>query len=187
MSHRTQLLKALNDYSSNYDSEKSFIKEVIDFVKDNEDCFERSNQKGHVNGSAWLISPDSKKTLLTHHKKLNRWLQLGGHSDGDNNILNVALKEAEEESGIADINPVKTEIFDIDVHDIPENKKKGEPKHKHYDIRFLLQAENEDFIISDESNDLKWVTLQELDEMAKNGEIDEAITRMQQKWKEFLK
>ena len=155
---------------------------MIDFIEHNPDCFERTNLEGHVNGSAWVLSPDEQKVLLTHHKKLNRWLQLGGHSDGDPNTWNVALREATEESGIQGIEFVIKEIFDIDIHTIPENPKKNEPEHKHYDVRFLLKAPTEDFIVSEESNSLKWVDKKELATMANKGEISAAMIRMMQKW-----
>ena len=73
----------------------------IDFVESHDDCFERLLQVGHVTASAWVLNPDASKTLLTHHRKLNKWLQLGGHADGDTNVLNVATREVMEESGIS--------------------------------------------------------------------------------------
>jgi 8-oxo-dGTP pyrophosphatase MutT (NUDIX family) len=80
------------------------------------------------------------------------WLQLGGHADGDNDILRVALKEASEESGISSIKDISEEIFDIDVHQIPANK--NEKAHIHYDIRFILQVSSDEKIkINHESNE----------------------------------
>lgn len=95
-----------------------------------------------MTGSAWLLNPDGTKVLLTHHKKLNRWLQFGGHSDGESNTWNVALREVTEESGIQNIQFVSSDIFDVDIHTIPENSKKNEPEHKHYDIRFFIKSPN---------------------------------------------
>jgi len=182
MSHRNLLLKALENYYTDYEGEKPFIAQTIEFIKNNPNCFERTNLNGHICGSIWIISPDGKKALLTHHKKLNRWFQLGGHSDGDGDTWNVALREAQEESGIEGLSFITRDIFDIDIHPIPENKKKNEPAHLHYDIRFLLQAPTEDFIISDESNDLKWVSSEELDKMYARGEIGSAMHRMHNNW-----
>ena len=181
MPHRQLLLTALKAYQTNDIREQKMLKQMINFVEQNSDCFERSNQAGHITGSAWLLSPDEKKVLLTHHKKLNRWLQVGGHSDGQNNTWDVALREATEESGIQNISFLIHDIFDIDVHAIPENKKKNEPEHLHYDVRFLLKAPTEDFIISEESNDLKWVSAQQLASM--DG-ISPSLFRMLQKWQQ---
>ena len=182
MTKRNLLLQALKTYKTEFEEEKKFIQEMIDFIEKNPNCFERSNLKGHVNGSAWVLNPDEDKVLLTHHKVFNRWLQLGGHSDGDPNTWNVALREATEESGISDIQFVMQEIFDIDIHTIGENPKKNEPEHKHYDVRFLLKAPNENFVVSDESNALQWVSANELLKMAEKKEISPAMLRMTQKW-----
>lgn len=181
MPHRQLLLSALKAYKTNDVKEQGMLKQMINFIEQNTDCFERSNQAGHITGSAWLLSPDEKKVLLTHHKKLNRWLQVGGHSDGQNNTWDVALREATEESGIQNISFLIQDIFDIDVHAIPENKKKNEPEHLHYDVRFLLKAPSEDFIISEESNDLKWVSAQQL--LSMDG-ISPSLLRMLQKWQQ---
>jgi 8-oxo-dGTP pyrophosphatase MutT (NUDIX family) len=91
-----------------------------------------------------------------HHAKLDRWLQLGGHCDGDVDVLAVAIKEAQEESGIIGIKPVSPEIFDIDIHLIPANK--NEQEHYHYDVRFLLQVTSDEEIVSNrESKELRWI------------------------------
>lgn len=110
-----------------------------------------------------------------------KWFQLGGHSDDNPNTWQVAMREAVEESGISSIRFVTQDIFDVDVHIIPENVKKSEPEHKHYDIRFLLQAEKEDVVISEESNDLRWVSPAELIQMRSNLSPD--MFRMLNKWK----
>lgn len=135
------------------------------FVKETPDCFKRELPVGHVTGSALVTSPDFSKVLLTLHAKLGKWLQLGGHADGDANIPRVALREAEEESGLAgfkglsrlDGSPI---LFDVDIHDIPARK--SEPQHLHYDMRFLLIHDPAAPIIQTaESKDLKWLDLDE--------------------------
>ena len=182
MSHRNLLLSLLKAYHTDFEDEQKSLQEIIAFVEQYPNCFERSNLKGHITGSAWLLSPDGQKVLLTHHKKLNRWLQPGGHSDGDPDTRHVALREATEESGIFKIDFVMRDIFDVDVHTIPENPKKNEPEHKHYDVRFLLRAGTEDFVVSEESHALKWADKNDLYEMEKAGEINGSITRMAQKY-----
>lgn len=112
---------------------------------------------GHVTGSAFVLSPDRQSALLTHHAKLDRWLQLGGHCDGIADVRFVALKEAYEESGLARIRMLETAVFDLDIHAIPATPK--EPEHLHYDLRFLMQAEAGDLHVSDESKALEWVPL----------------------------
>lgn len=131
--------------------------DILNFVRNNPDCFERSLKKGHITGSAWLVNQDNSKALLMHHAKLDLWVQLGGHCDGESDVLAVAIKEAQEESGINGIEAVSNEIFDIDVHKIPARK--DEPEHYHYDIRFLLRVNSdEDVVQNRESKELRWIS-----------------------------
>ena len=115
-----------------------------DFAIAHADCCERTLQAGHFTGSAWLVSQDGQRVLLTHHRKLDRWLQLGGHADGDADLARVALREAQEESGLAGL-AVEREIFDLDRHRIPARG--DEPEHWHYDVRFVVRANGcEEFV-----------------------------------------
>ena len=173
--HRRKLLDSLEIYSSLYEEEADLIKRFNVFLEENVNCFDRQNSVGHVTGSAWLLCPDYQHVLLTHHKKLNRWLQLGGHSDGEPDTLSVAIREAREESGLA-VKALENSIFDIDVHTIPQRK--NEPKHLHFDVRFLLQALEKDFVVSSESNDLQWVKIADIPKYT----AEESILRMRDKW-----
>jgi 8-oxo-dGTP pyrophosphatase MutT (NUDIX family) len=146
------------------------------FVASYEDCFERSLQIGHVTGSAWIVDRDRSHTLLTHHGKLDKWLQLGGHADGESDILRVALREAEEESGITGIRAVSDAIFDVDIHLIPARR--SEPEHFHYDVRFLFEADrNVPLKITNESKDLQWVMLDQVEQLTR----EESVLRMVRK------
>lgn len=149
---------------------------MLRFITSAPDCFERSHTEGHITGSAWLVNPSGEKVLLTLHHKLQRWMQTGGHADGDPDTLRVALREAEEESGIPGIHPVSPEIFDIDIHLIPARPAKGEPAHYHYDVRYLLRSPHEEFAISEESDALAWWSADDF--ATRTAELDEAVQRM---------
>ena len=167
---RQWLLERILDYGQSAISDR-----FRSFIQAHEDCFERSLQIGHITGSAWLLNPPKTHVLLTHHKKLGQWLQLGGHSDGDPNTLQVALREAREESGINDIVPLNERIFDLDVHTIPARTLADasvEPEHLHYDVRFLLWCRSSDRItMSDESHDLRWVTPSEIQSLTQDPSV----------------
>ena len=138
--------------------ESAMTAEIIRFVETHADCFLRSCLTGHLTGSAWIVDPARTRTLLTHHRKLDKWLQLGGHADGETDLLAVALREAREESGLTRLRPVKLAPFDVDRHEIPERK--GVPAHWHLDLRFLVEGDPaEPLTVSDESHDLAWVEL----------------------------
>jgi hypothetical protein len=104
---RTHAAKSLDAH------EAAMAADMIQFVEQHADCAERSLQVGHLTGSAWIVDRERKRTLLTHHRKLNKWLQLGGHADGELNPLAVALREAREESGLTKLRVVDEAIFDV--------------------------------------------------------------------------
>ncbi|MFQ5579333.1 MAG: NUDIX hydrolase [Nitrospiria bacterium] len=175
--HRNKILQQLLAYQSRWISESATVTRLIDFVLSAPECFERSYKEGHVTGSAWVVNNEGTHVLLTHHKKLNRWLQLGGHADGDPDILRVALREVDEESGLKQVEAIGGEIFDIDIHQIP--KRREEPGHYHYDIRYAIQARGSDaYVVSDESHDLSWIEIKNLEQKTS----DESMLRMASKW-----
>ncbi|MGO4259489.1 NUDIX hydrolase [Lysobacter sp. TAB13] len=141
------------------------------------DPFMRERLAGHFTGGAWLIDRAGRRVLLTHHRKLGRWLQLGGHADGDRDLAQVALREAEEESGLTDLS-VDPDLFDVDRHWIPERREV--PGHWHYDLRYVVRAgDNEDYVISEESLDLAW---REIAELPEDPGTDDSMRRMARKW-----
>jgi 8-oxo-dGTP pyrophosphatase MutT (NUDIX family) len=137
------------------------VERLIAFVESEPACAERANSFGHLTGSAWVVNKERTKALLLHHRKLNRWMQTGGHADGELDLLSVALREAKEESGLKRIEPVSHAIFDVDIHEIPPFKEI--PAHYHFDVRFLLEGdEAEPLVHNEESNEVAWVELEEI-------------------------
>ncbi|WP_194777128.1 NUDIX hydrolase [Pararhodonellum marinum] len=152
---RKTLKLLLQNYRTPFEEEAVFIDDFVALTED-EMAFKRERLAGHFTASSWIVNKKRTHTLLTLHAKLNRWLQLGGHADGHENLLEVAMKEAREESGLISLRLVDANIFDIDKHLIPERNEV--PQHLHYDVRFLIEAEiDEPLSMSKESNDLAWV------------------------------
>lgn len=163
--HRQPLLRYLKAHQSYDETEAALVERTRQFVMHNENCFERTLLCGHITGSAWVIDENATHALLLHHAKLNRWLQPGGHCDGDADVLRVALREAHEESGLTSLCAVSNAIFDVDVHWIPERGANSHfiPGHWHYDVRFLLRAAGaEPLQINHESKDWRWVPILEV-------------------------
>lgn len=179
---RAPLCAALQEYMRRCPERAETAERILRFVAETPDCFCRTHAAGHITGSAWLLNPAGDKALLTLHHNLKRWMQTGGHADGDPDVLRTALREAEEESGIPGIRPLSTDIMDVDIHRIPANPRKGEGEHWHYDIRYLLQAPHEHYRISEESDDLAWWT--PADFAARAAETDEAVLRLARLWQE---
>jgi len=169
---REPLLGLFDRYLARYPDEAATVDRMRGCVQANPDCFRRELLEGHVTGSAWLLNPAGDAVLLTHHRKLDIWVQLGGHADGDPDIPRVALREAAEESGLSDIRLLSPDIFDIDIHAIPARGR--EPAHFHYDCRFLMQAGSERYVVTDESHDLEWIRL---DDIARYT-TEESVMRM---------
>jgi 8-oxo-dGTP pyrophosphatase MutT (NUDIX family) len=161
--HRRELLQLLDRHSTRFMEEAAFVAKTRAYVLAHEDCFYRELWPGHVTGSAWVVSPDRRRALLLHHRKHDQWFQPGGHADGDADILRVALRETSEETGLdpSHIRLVSKEVFDVDVHTIPESVRG--PRHEHYDIRFLVEMDDDlEIPGNDESHDVLWVPLHDV-------------------------
>ncbi len=186
--HRQPLLHLLRRHSPSDAHEAAMTAATLAFVAENPDCFRRSLLPGHVTGSAWIVSPDRRQVVLIHHRKLDRWLQPGGHADGDSDVAAVARREAREETGLTSLRFVLPAgakpsngipaIFDVDVHGIPA---RGEvPAHKHYDIRFLLEADPaEPFGQSDEVNNSRWIYRSEVRDYTREASIGRMLEKME--------
>ena len=173
---RERLAREFAEYAARWPDEVA-PQQFREFLAAHADAFERSLAVGHFTGSAWLVSADGARVLLTHHRKLGLWLQLGGHADGDADLVRVALREAEEESGLSGLT-VEPEIFDLDRHRIPARG--ADPEHWHYDVRYVVRAgANEKFIVGDESHDLAW---REIAEIAMDASADDSVRRMAKKF-----
>ncbi|MCL2228548.1 MAG: L-threonylcarbamoyladenylate synthase [Firmicutes bacterium] len=179
----TKLLKMLKTYTPFDDVEKEHVANTLHLLKTEKEPHSRTTEIGHITGSALLFSNDFKKILLTHHKKLNKWVQFGGHADGDENTLRVAVKELTEESGITDFELFENKIFDVDIQEIPAYK--NIPAHLHYDIRFAFTTCENNFIVNEESIALKWFTFEQFKELQSRVK-DPGLLRVIKKWGELL-
>lgn len=184
--HRQPLLKMLDRYAATYPNESDVITRIVDLVRARPDCFHRSCRPGHITGSAWIVSADRSKCLLLRHRKLNRWLQPGGHADGQTEVEQVALREAEEETGLRslELHPHEADLvpLDVDVHLIPERRDPTgelvEDSHEHHDVRFLLVAAGSEAPVrNEESHDLRWFT----HEQVLNITQEESVLRLMRK------
>lgn len=151
------------------DHEASSVRRMRDFLASSPEVFQRAHGPGHFTGSALVCDPGLSRVALTHHRKLDKWLQFGGHADGDPNLARVALREAEEESGLTRLSYLDFEEtlgcphhpipFDLDIHEIPARGQ--DPVHLHYDVRFLLFSPVESLQVNEESHQLGWFSLAE--------------------------
>jgi 8-oxo-dGTP pyrophosphatase MutT (NUDIX family) len=174
---KDNILNMLMEFSPYDSKEKHDLDKTIIFFKKNQKWFSKKNIEGHVTASAWIINKKRTHCLLMHHKKLNRWLQLGGHIETDFDLHDAALREAIEESGIMNLVLFKRTIFDLDVHIIPALKTQKE--HYHYDFRFLFISEHDTYKKNLESNKLEWVPIDRIPLFTD----DQSLLRMAKKTK----
>ncbi|MCC5885218.1 MAG: NUDIX hydrolase [Gammaproteobacteria bacterium] len=187
--HRQPLLTALAHYGQCHPDEADMVTRFQRFVEANPRCFERGlAAPGHVTGSAWIVDPAGEAVLLTHHRKLDLWIQLGGHADGDPDVLAVARREGLEESGLQGLQLIEPAFssgvdlpvpFDVDIHEIPARR--AEPAHFHFDVRYAFRADSRAVITSDESHALAWVPVEEVHRYTS----DVSVVRMVGKWQQL--
>jgi 8-oxo-dGTP pyrophosphatase MutT (NUDIX family) len=169
-----RLRQALLEYTERYPEEAVVAERFLSLLQEGEIAFLRDRLPGHLTASGWTVDPNGERVLLVHHRKLHKWLQPGGHADGEQDLPAVARKEVLEETGLEASSPFGDLIFDLDVHRIPA---RGEvPEHEHFDVRYLLQAEGEP-AKNDESHEVRWVSLNDVEELTR----EESILRMREK------
>ncbi|HIF91659.1 MAG: NUDIX hydrolase [Myxococcales bacterium] len=184
--NRSDLVNLLDRYHSRHPEETATLDRLRGLLANFDRCFHRDCFPGHITSSAWIVSRESGAVLLTHHRKLGRWLQLGGHADGEVDVLASALREAEEESGLRDFRSLpengSPEILDLDVHDIPAHG--ADPTHQHHDIRFLLEVSDQQPILhqESESKEVRWFPKRDV----ANLFYEESLLRMARKASDWL-
>lgn len=174
LSPARQLLEEVRAYAPADDRERTMRDRVAAFLEAyGAAAFERATAAGHITASAWIVDPQRAHAVLLHHRKLERWLQPGGHVDGDPDVRGAALREAREETGLGSLRAIGSAIYDIDVHRIPARA--AEPAHEHYDLRFALEADPvEELRGNAESHAVRWIALRDLASYA----IDDSVRRL---------
>lgn len=176
------LAVALQTHAASRPAQADVVARMLEFLnRHGAQAFLRANPEGHFCGSAWVVArdhnpPPAPRVLLTHHRKLDRWLQLGGHADGVMDLCVVALTEAREESGLQTLELLPG-IYDVDIHEIPARP--GEPAHLHLDVRYAMLADaREPLVTSAESHALAWVPIAGL----LGADTEPSIARMARYW-----
>lgn len=139
---------------------------ILNYIKDFDDVLTRQNEYGHFTSSSFVLNKERTKILMIYHKIYNSWAWTGGHSDGDSNLLYVAMKEAKEETGIRKVNPIFRDIYSLELINVNGHEKRGKyvSLHVHLNLTYLLEAdENEQIHIKeDENSGVKWVPIDEI-------------------------
>ncbi|MFW6288591.1 MAG: NUDIX hydrolase, partial [Spirochaetota bacterium] len=164
------------DYRARHPEDAHTADRFLTLLSHGEPAFHRDHMPGHFTASALVLDRELTRILLTHHRKLDIWIQLGGHADGQADLQSAALREAEEESGIEKIDVAHQAIVDLDIHPIPPHG--NEPEHDHFDVRYAFYADPAaPLIVSDESHDLAWVTIERLTDFSDEESLHRAVAR----------
>ena len=177
MSRRERLLEELGGYRPADSIEASNVAAVVNLLTSSADPFSRGQfEPGHVTASCYIVDPGGR-LLLHHHRRLGRWLQMGGHVESNELTADAALREGREESGLPDL-LIDGGILDVDVHAIPASK--GDPLHHHFDVRYIARTAAPESVSMhpDESNDLAWLTLERAEELMDAPESTRVIRKL---------
>ncbi len=150
-----------------YNEQEEVEKKImLDYIRDFNDTLTRQNEYGHFTSSAFVLNKERTKMLMIYHKIYNSWAWVGGHSDGDSDLLYVAMKEAKEETGIKNVTPISNDIYSLEIINVNGHEKRGKyvGSHVHLNVTYLLEAdENEEIHIKeDENSGVKWVPIDEV-------------------------
>ncbi len=181
MTALADLVASLEAHRPADDAEAADLARILAFVRTHDDPFDRAIAEGHLTGSALVVSTDGARVLLLHHRKLERWLQPGGHADpGESSGEAVALREALEETGIRGLvfAPRAPRPLNVDIHDIPARP--GEPAHEHLDLRYLVVAPEDAPLAraAEESSALRWFTWDELVDLDLDPGLRRALAKV---------
>ena len=157
-----ELYSAIAAYTPWNEQERRDRAEILRRLESGEALLERSNLSAHMTASAWVVSPDRTKVLMAYHNLYDSWAWLGGHADGDSDLLSAAIREVQEESGLQVVRPVTEDIFSLEILSVDGHEKKGEyvPSHLHLNLTYLLEADPAQPIRckEDENKAVAWFT-----------------------------
>lgn len=162
---------------------------MLEFINKNDDYLLRNNKVGHFTASNWIVNKDKTKVLMIYHNIYKSWAWTGGHADGEENLMNVAIKEAQEESNLKNIRPLSDGIFSLEVLTVDSHIKRGEyvSSHLHLNCTFLFEADEEEElkIKADENSDVKWIDINEVVELTREENMKPIYKKINEKFIKF--
>ena len=160
---------------------------IIDFINKNEDVLTRENEVAHLTSSGFIVNKNRDKVLMIHHNIYNSWGWTGGHADGDSDLLEVAIKEAKEETGITNVRPIIDDICCIDILTVKGHIKKGKyvAPHLHLSVAYVLEADEaeEVKVKEDENSGVKWVDIDRVLELTDEEHMKDVYSKLINKTK----
>ena len=163
--NRQKLVSQIRRYVPYNEQEEADKALILKWIEKNDDAFLRDNVVAHMTASAWVVNKERSKVLMIYHNIYNSWSWLGGHADGETDLLSVAIREVKEEAGISNVHPVSEEIFSMESLTVDGHVKKGKyvSSHLHFNITYLLEADPEEAVSikADENSGVAWFSPEE--------------------------
>lgn len=157
---REDSIRQIENYPPSNEQEEKDKALILGWISNNENAFSRENTVAHITTSAWVVNKDRSKVLMVYHNIYNSWSWMGGHADGETDLLSVAIREVKEEAGISNVRPVSEEIFSLESLTVDGHVKKGNyvSSHLHLNITYLLEADSEEQVSvkADENSGVMW-------------------------------
>ena len=162
---RQKLINQIEKYKPYNEQEEKDKILILDWIRNNENAFSRENAVAHMTASAWVVNRERTKVLMVYHNIYNSWSWLGGHADGETDLLSVAVREVKEEAGISNVRPVSEEIFSLESLTVDGHMKKGKyvSSHLHLNVTYLLEADPKENVSvkADENSGVAWFSPEE--------------------------
>ena len=159
---RQELISKIKKYQPFNEQEEMDKALILNWIETQENAFSRENTVAHMTASAWVVNKERSKVLMVYHNIYNSWSWLGGHADGETDLLAVAVREVKEEAGITNVRPVSDEIFSLESLTVDGHVKKGRyvSSHLHLNVTYLLEADSEEAVSvkADENSGVAWFT-----------------------------
>ena len=159
---RKELISKIKKYQPFNEQEEMDKALILNWIETQENAFSRENTVAHMTASAWVVNKERSKVLMVYHNIYNSWSWLGGHADGETDLLAVAVREVKEEAGITNVRPVSDEIFSLESLTVDGHVKKGRyvSSHLHLNVTYLLEADSEEAVSVkvDENSGVAWLT-----------------------------
>lgn len=159
---RKELISKIKKYQPFNEQEEMDKALILNWIETQENAFSRENAVAHMTASAWVVNKERSKVLMIYHNIYNSWSWLGGHADGETDLLAVAVREVKEEAGITNVRPVSDEIFSLESLTVDGHVKKGRyvSSHLHLNVTYLLEADSEEAVSvkADENSGVAWFT-----------------------------
>ena len=164
------LREQIENYKSYNEQEENDKKIMLKYIDTFDDVLTRNNEFGHFTASAWVVNKERTKVLMIYHNIYKSWAWTGGHADGENNLLETAIRELKEETGVKNVKVLDNNIFSLEIICVNGHVKRGKyvSSHVHLNLTYLFEVdENEILRIKlDENSGVKWINIENVEKVS---------------------